>query len=195
MVGLNEILKIFRVINEYDLKEVCEKTGLVKSTISCVEIGNRKIKQTSIEKLARAYKVDYKDIIAISDKCSEEALDYVVTLYHCVIAWLNHNSMFEDENTLCSYEMSMAKVFKALRIVNRIKPAEVAKAMGYCSTRVYSIENGENLPTLKGLDEYARMYKVRASKILKVQEDCRKYHWNFQKVLFEVLLVWMEENS
>lgn len=182
-----EVLKIFRIINDMKGIEVSEKSGMKKSTISIIESGRYNPNVATIKKLAKVYNVEYAQIMYICNGSRTNNWNYYQTMKNALLEWFKNNGgkteMDEDIKNIERFQMG--KVLKAARIINQQNYTDVRTE---AFVTVNRIESGDVALTFDTLIILAKTYGIPASKLLDVQEKSVKGKWNFQKILYEVLV-------
>lgn len=185
---VGEVAKIFRLINDVKSSEVMKKTGISKAAMSSMESGRRIPKVATIKKIAEVYNVELLQIMYIHEMSNSNNWDYYQTMKNALIEWFKNNECkTEMEEEISSIErFQMGRVLKAVRTIYQKSFTEV-KSEAFVN--VNGLETGDVTLSFDTLVILADVYKIPASKMLDVQERSVKGKWNFQKILYEVLVI------
>lgn len=185
---IGEVLKIFRLINDMKEKETAEKIAGTISFVSSIEANRINPIIDTVKRFAKAYNVEYGQIVDIYEQSEKNSWDYNKTMQKALIEWFKNNPCNIEllEETADINRIQMGKVLKAFRFVNQKNFSDVKLKT---SMRVSDIEKAKVTLTFDVLVVLAEFYCVPASKIVEVQERSVQEKWNFQKILYEAAVV------
>lgn len=80
-MNIGEVIRIFRIANDWNIKEFAKKNKVSSTYITEVEKGNKSPSLKILQKFAEVLKVNLSDIFCIYEKSEENKWNFQKTLY------------------------------------------------------------------------------------------------------------------
>jgi len=185
----NELLRMFRLVNSINMREVIYYTNIPYEKMSAFEKGHTDMSIFELEKLLKYYCISNADIVRIEEEIERENYSYQQAIM--LILQLS----LKNRNDMKLIKIKFGEILYILRKINNFSKSYVSEAIKMSCNTILAWESGQREITVSTLRKLLKTYKISIREFFIIEDILKKEKYSYQQAFLIILESWMNHNK